>query len=159
MNESMSENGGAGASGNSERAVVGPGRIIGGGARSASPAKRRADEMESGKEEHGVPAIPTVVPPPGSFPKEDGEPETLTFDIVMADLQESTTETVDSHSTSTDGEASKASSAASNGDELPAHGKDDERWAKSKSGAKKVSSSRPKASPLSNVSSSLSLPW
>ena len=135
----MSENGGAGASGNSERAVVSPGRIIGGGARSASPAKRRAAEMEGDKKDSDVPAVPTVVPPPGSFPKDDGEPETTDYDIAMADLQGSNTETVDSHSTSADGDASKASSATSNGDGLPAYGEDDnERWAKSKPGSEKV---------------------
>lgn len=131
--ESMSENGGA--SGSGERAMVGAGRTLG-GARSASPAKRRLEEMEGVKRDSVVPAVPTVVPPPESIAMEDDEPELTPQDVAMTGLQESGTETVGSHYTDTSEETSKASSATSDGDQLPAYSKDDdERWAKSKPGA------------------------
>ncbi|USW52083.1 Putative peptidase C19, ubiquitin-specific peptidase, DUSP domain, ubiquitin specific protease [Septoria linicola] len=101
-----------------ERAMVSPGRTLGCGARSASPAKRRAEEMEGAKK-HSA----STAPPPGSFPKAEDEAEQQSdWDTAMAEMQDSTAETT---GLSTSDEKSKTSSATSNSDELPVYSKED----------------------------------
>ncbi|PIA94728.1 Ubiquitin carboxyl-terminal hydrolase 12 [Cercospora beticola] len=110
-----------------ERAVVSPGRTIGGG-RSMSPAKRTAEEMEGAKKQttssavvtaaDAAPASVNAAPPsPGSFPKEGEETgQASDFDVAMTEMQESSAGKVQSTNGST----------SADDEELPPYSKEDQ---------------------------------
>lgn len=106
-----------------ERAVVSPGRVLGGGVRSASPAKRSATDMEDG----GDKSASSAVGMPGSFASENESGRTHSEEAMYGaeamDTQGSVTESMD---TSAPGTMSMNTSATSfQSDALPPYSAQD----------------------------------
>ncbi|KAM3416280.1 hypothetical protein BST61_g7886 [Cercospora zeina] len=98
-----------------ERAVVSPGRTIGGG-RSMSPAKRTAEEMEGAKKQttSAITATDAAPPPPGSFVSEGVESEQASdFDVAMAEMKD-------------DGAQDTAGTSSTEEEQLPPYTKEDQ---------------------------------